>query len=195
MNLNWKNILLWKNTTAQYGLISKLFHWAVFLVLIALIATAQISGDMPRGPEKTEIVLLHASLGFLMLNLMILRLCWRWFNVRPAAMNIPEWQKTAALAAHISLYALIIAQALTGVTRAAAKGLDIPFFGLFQAPVPLGDNEALKETLYNIAKNMHEIIPWLIVLTLALHIFAALYHHFKLKDDTLRRMTIGIPER
>lgn len=183
--------MLLKNTESQYGLISKLFHWGIFIVLVALLITASMSEDLPRGPEKLEIIKLHASLGFLMLNLMILRLLWRWFNTKPANMSsVPNWQNNAAFIVHILLYVLIIAQALSGILRAATVGFDIPFFGLFDVSLPIEKNEALNKQ----AKEVHGVVPILLMVTLALHILAALYHHFKLKDNTLRRMTIGIKE-
>ena len=177
----------YKNTATEYGSISKLFHWVVFLVLVGLVVTAQMLDAMEVGAEgRFEIFKLHASFGFLMLILMILRVSWRWTNVKPTPLSAPKWQINTALTVHILLYVMIIAQAVSGVMRVIFKGFDLPFFGT-SIPWAMRKNEEIA----GMAKWVHEFIPWVVIPALILHIAAALYHHFKLKDDTLRRMTWG----
>ena len=82
-----------KNTEKEFGTISKTLHWLVLAIVIVLIAIASKSGDLPSGPEKLELVLLHASFGLLLLSVLTARLIWRWLNVVPARMpHIPTWQ-------------------------------------------------------------------------------------------------------
>ena len=178
-----------KNTEQEYGLISKLFHWAVFLVLLVLLYSAMVLEDMPRGPEKFAMFKLHASFGVIMLSLMVLRLLWRWINIRPANIpGVPQWQNTSARIAHITLYVVIIAQAITGLLRVATKGFAIPFFDLFEFNLPVEKSESLNDLFGGI----HDTLPIIILAVVILHICAAFYHHYKLKDNTLRRMTTGI---
>jgi cytochrome b561 len=40
--------------------------------------------------------------------------------------------------------------------------------------------------------DLHKPTVWVLIAVVALHVAGALYHHFILKDDTLRRM---LPER
>ena len=75
-----------KNTEKEFGTISKTLHWLVLAIVIVLIAIASKSGDLPSGPEKLELVLLHASFGLLLLSVLTARLIWRWLNVVPARM-------------------------------------------------------------------------------------------------------------
>ena len=53
-------------------------------------------------------------------------------------------------------------------------------------PVPRTgrENHDLHETL----EEVHEVLFFLMVAVAVVHIFAALYHHFLLKDGVLRRM-------
>lgn len=178
-----------KNTEKEYGTISKTLHWLVLVIFIVLIAIASKSGDLPRGPEKLELVLLHASFGLLLLFVLAARLLWRWSSVTPARMpHIPTWQHVLSRAVHYGLYLLLIAQALSGMARFATAGYEVPFFGLFEVAFPMDKDEAMNE----LVGDLHGIFPILVLVLLGLHVLAALYHHFKLKDDTLRRMTFGM---
>ena len=178
-----------KNTEIEFGTISKTLHWLVLAIVIAVIAIAAKSGDLPRGPEKLELVLLHASFGLLLLFVLTARLIWRWLNIVPARLShIPTWQHVLSRAVHYGLYILLIAQALIGMARFATAGYKVPFFGLFEVAFPMDKDEAMNE----LVGDMHGIIPIVILVLLGIHVLAALYHHFWLKDNTLRRMTTGI---
>ena len=178
-----------KNTEKEFGTISKTLHWLVLAIVIVLIAVASKSGDLPRGPEKTELVLLHASFGLLLLSVLAARLVWRWSNITPARMpHIPTWQHVTSRAVHYGLYIVLFAQALSGMARFATAGYKVPFFGMFEVAFPMDKDEAMNE----IVGTLHEIFPIILLVLLGLHVFAALYHHFRLKDDTLRRMTFGM---
>ena len=63
-----------KNTEKEFGTISKTLHWLVLAIVIVLIAIASKSGDLPSGPEKLELVLLHASFGLLLLSVLTVRI-------------------------------------------------------------------------------------------------------------------------
>ena len=181
--------MLIKNTETEYGVVSKLLHWLTLVIVVVLLAISWKTGDMPRGPEKLELVMLHASFGLLLLFLLPARLHWRWINVTPApSSQLPGWLQVLSRVVHYGLYVLLIAQALSGMARFATAGYDVPFFGLFNAPFPMKKDEAMNE----LAGATHEILPILLIILLALHVVAALYHHFVLKDDTLRRMTCGL---
>ncbi len=177
-----------KNTAQEYGAVSKALHWLTAAVVVVLAVIAAMSDELPRGPEKRELVLLHASFGLLLLLLLAVRLLWRRRNITPEKMpHLSMRLHVLSRVVHYGLYLLLFAQALSGLMRFAAAGYPAPFFGL-EIPLPLGKDEALKET----AGALHELFPILILALLVLHIAAALYHHFYLKDNTLRRMTFGM---
>ncbi len=180
-----------KNTAKEYGVVSKSWHWLTLIIVIALLVIASKSGDLPRGEEKLELVLLHASFGLLLLFVLAARLLWRWWNVTPAPMlHIPAWQHVISRAVHYGLYIVLIAQALVGMARFATAGYPVPFFGLFEVAFPMGKDEAMNELM----GTLHGILPIILLVLLGLHVLAALYHHFWLKDDTLRRMTCGMKQ-
>ena len=83
---------------------------------------------------------------------------------------------------------MLFVQIFNGMARFATAGYKVPFFGLFEVGFPMQKDEAMNELI----GDLHGIFPIVILVLLGIHILAALYHHFWLKDDTLRRMTTGI---
>ena len=178
-----------KNTEREYGSVSKTWHWLVLVIVIVLLVIASKSHDLPRGPEKLELVMLHASFGLLLLFVLTARLLWRWMNVSPTRLpHVPTWQHVTSRLVHYGLYLVLFAQALSGMARFATAGYEVPFFGLFDVAFPMDKDEAMNE----LAGTLHEIFPIILLVLLGLHVLAALYHHFRLRDDTLRRMTFGM---
>ena len=178
-----------RNTEKEFGTISKTLHWLVLVIVVVLLVIASKSGDLPQGEEKLELVLLHASFGLLLLFVLAARLLWRWMNVTPARLaHVPTWQHVASRIVHYGLYLVLFAQALSGMARFATAGYTVPFFGMFEVAFPMDKDEAMNE----LVGTLHELFPIILLVLLGLHVLAALYHHFRLKDDTLRRMTFGM---
>ena len=178
-----------KNTEKEYGSISKIFHWTVLVLVIVMLAIAAQSTELPSGPEKLELILLHASFGLLLLFVLSARLIWRWLNITPAKMqHIPLWQHVISRTVHYGLYLMLFVQIFNGMARFATAGYKVPFFGLFEVGLPMQKDEAMNELI----GDLHGIFPIVILVLLGIHILAALYHHYWLKDNTLRRMTTGI---
>ena len=56
------------------------------MLVIVMLAISSQSTELPSGPEKLELILLHASFGLLLLFVLSARLIWRWLNITPAKM-------------------------------------------------------------------------------------------------------------
>ncbi len=65
----------------------------------------------------------------------------------------------------------------------SAAGKSIPFFGL-QLPALIGESKSLADVI----KEIHEIGGTVSYFLIGLHAAAALFHHYFVLDDTLRRM-------
>ena len=175
-----------KNTTETYGWLAKILHWLIALLLIGLVAAGLIFTGMERGPERSELAGLHKSIALLTLLLLTIRLVWKFMNPRPAhPPGLSAWQRAAAPIAHGLLYAAVYFQLTVGILVAGQR--PIGFFGLFEIPPILEKNEEQHEFF----EGLHEL-GWIILAVLAsVHVLAALYHHFILKNDILRRITTG----
>ena len=71
---------------------------------------------------------------------------------------------------------------------ASASSFPSFFFNVQSLPIPqlVADNEAI----YSVVAQVHSKGAWAILVLLALHIAAALKHHFIDRDDVLTRMVV-----
>jgi len=177
-----------KNTETGYGSVAKAFHWILFLMIGFMIVGGNMIAAMPTGAEKFEAIGAHKSLGVLILVLVLLRLAWRLVNAMPRDLEgVSAIQNRIAHIVHGLLYVLMLAQPITGVLMSQAAGYPVKFFGLFELPMLLDKSRALAEFFHG----AHGVVWILLALVVIAHAGAALYHHFVLKDDMLRRMGWG----
>jgi cytochrome b561 len=66
----------------------------------------------------------------------------------------------------------------------SAANYPVTLFDWFQFPALIGENHDLHETL----EDVHEVLFFTLLAVAVVHVVAALYHHFMLKDSVLRRM-------
>lgn len=176
------------NTTQRYGSLSIGLHWLMLVLMVAVYACIELRELYPKGSDPREMLKAwHFMLGLLIFLLAALRLGVRLGGPVPAIVPDPApWQKLAASIAHGLLYVLMLALPLVGWLTLSAAGKPIPFFGL-ELPPLTGENKELAGSLKAIHKTAGTAGYYLI----GLHTAAALFHHYFIRDNTLRRMLPG----
>ncbi len=174
-----------KNTPETYGSVSKFLHWTVAAIVIFQLIVGSWMGDLPKGDFKLETVLLHKSLGILVLFLIVLRILWHLFSRRPQPVpTLTKWERIGARALHDSFYILLIAMPLTGWAMSSGYGASVHFFGLFTLP----DFVAKSKAAAHFYREAHGYISDVLIAVVCAHAGAALMHHFYKKDNVLKRM-------
>lgn len=185
------------NTAASWGWVARLIHWVMAaLIVFQLGLGVWMTAFTPDLIERFRLTQLHKSWGFVIFALALLRVAWRLANPKAPGMpaGTPPWQARAARASHLLFYALMFVLPLSGWVSAAASPLqdllrmDNTVFGVLVLPDPWVPGVAAVET---IAKATHRWSAWLLAFALAVHVGAALRHHFVDRDDVLVRMTRG----
>ena len=173
---------------SRYHPLSIGLHWLTLLLLIAVYALIELRGMYPKGSEPRELMKhWHFMLGLLVFVLMLVRLPARaLFRVPPITPAPPAWQEWLAKSMHLLLYVFLVGMPLLGWLVLSAKGKPVPFFGL-SLPALIAPDDALAGRLQDLHALIGTIGYWLI----SLHAAAALYHHYLVRDDTLRRMTVA----
>lgn len=173
------------NSTQAWGSISKLLHWLIVALLITQYTLAWIASGLPVGLEKLVVLSRHKSFGILILGLATVRLAWRLLNPTPALPTaVPKLQRLLARATHALLYGCLFALPLTGWIMSSARNFSVSFFNIFQLPDLVSPGEAL----YVVSRSVHVGLTWVLLGAVALHVAAALKHHFFDGDMVLRRM-------
>lgn len=173
------------NTEDEYGLVARIFHWVIAVLIIGLLPVGLGMGAMENSPLKFQIFAMHKSFGLLVFFLGLARIVWKLISPPPDHLEThARWEVTLAAAAHFWLYACIIGMPLSGWLMSNAGEFPVPFFGL-QMPALIGKDEKLGELFGEV----HEILGFTLLFVLGLHIAGALKHHVMDKDDTLKRMS------
>jgi len=156
-----------KNSEIAYGSVAKTFHWLLFLMLSFSVVAGNFLESMPKGAEKLEAAGLHKSFGAVILMLIMARLVWRLINVVPEnTADAPDFQKRMAHYMRWALYALMLAQPLSGILMSQAAGYPVSFFGLFEFPVWLDKNQGLAEFF----RSAHGVIWILLAVAVVGHV-------------------------
>ncbi|WP_079418326.1 cytochrome b [Thiomonas intermedia] len=175
------------STTAQplarYHLVSRWFHWAL-VALIALEYPLAWSMSDHRGVPEDALASWHVGVGTTILGLFLLRLLWRWVRKPPPHPPMPAWQARAAQATHGLLYAGFVLLPLLGWMAASARAWPVHAMGLIQLPALF----PASTTWAGLLGDAHQAVAIGLLGLIGLHIAAALFHTYILRDGSLRRM-------
>lgn len=169
--------------------VSQLLHWLSAACIIVLAVVGLTMVKLPKTPTYFWVYTLHKSIGITVLGLVILRLVWR-LTVKPPA-PIPHltlWHQRLIRLSHGSLYGLLLIVPLSGWLYDSASGLR-PFrlFGLVAMPKLIAPDTIMKHR----AHEWHEYGFWILAGLVIMHVGAALYHHWIVRDNVMRRMLPG----
>lgn len=178
-----------RNTTTQWGSLAKALHWIIAIGIFALLYLGLEQAGMDRGDEKSRIRLIHASIATVLLGLMTIRIVWRFMNEVPAhGDGMAPVQRIVATLVHWGLYITVFAQLLAGAMMAGTGGNGLPLFGVLRIPLPVAEDHDAHEFW----EEIHEFAWKPLAAFVVLHVLGALYNHFVLKNDVVRRMTHGV---
>ncbi|ALS98882.1 cytochrome b [Lacimicrobium alkaliphilum] len=174
-----------QNTTEKYHRASIALHWIMLLLIVAVYACIELREFYPKGSEPRELLKQwHFMLGLSVGLLVLIRLSVRLRHPAPViSPQPPAWQHRLAKVMHGLLYLLMLGMPVAGWMILSSAGKPVPFFGL-ELPALLPPNEVLAEQI----EEVHETIGSAGYVLIALHALAGLFHHYFIKDNTLKRM-------
>lgn len=175
--------------TGRYSTVAIAFHWVIAALVIVNLAVGALHDSVPALRAWMPG---HKSIGITVLALTLARVAWRLLH-RPPRMPayVAGWQRGAAHAVHWTLYLLLLAMPLTGwmLVSGSRRG-SLNWFGLFDIPyLPITPGAA------GAGHSAHGVLGWLMLALVAVHVAAALRHHFVLRDNVLARMAPALARR
>jgi cytochrome b561 len=170
----------------RYRLPARLLHWATAVLMLVVWPVGQaIDWVYEVEWAKTLGYAVHENLAVIIWVLVLLRLAWRWLvPPPPLPASMMGVQKLAAHAVHAGLYMFLFLMPIVGFVATNAWGFPLELFGVVMLPDPIGNNEEAAKVLSFI----HEFGAYALLGLIAVHIGAALFHQYVLKDGTLQRM-------
>lgn len=180
-------------TTARthYDPLSRAFHWltAIAVITAFVLGPEHFGREMHRGldPATRWDIVVHESLGVLVMVLTLLRLLW--VAVRPAKpqFDMPGWMHLSAKATHGLLWLLLLAVPVTAFLALGSEGHPLTLLG----GVRVNEMPAIAQSsLAHLADwgEVHGTLGDMILWLSGLHAVAATYHHIALKDGVLLSM-------
>jgi cytochrome b561 len=177
----------WRDGADTYGRISRLNHWALAVLMIAMLLSGLLLGYAPLALAVSGMVRdWHKAVGVVVLAFGLWRVGWRLvYGFPEGAATTSAWQAFAAKAAHWALLAAIVVMPLSGVLMTLFAGRSIAVWPLAIPGAP--EVQWLAER----AREVHSIGGLALAGLVALHAGAALKHHLVDRDETLGRMAFG----
>lgn len=162
-------------------------HWLLAVLIVAMLCVGFfLLAKMPNDdPRKIGVLLVHMSVGMLILALMVARLVVRWRTSRPAEATAGNrLLDRLALITHYGFYVLVLLMVGTGYATGILAGLNRSVFQRSGEPLPA--SFAIYPTFV-----AHSFLALVMVGLILLHLLAALYHQFVRRDRLLQRMWFG----
>jgi cytochrome b561 len=166
----------------QYSKRTAILHWLIFLLVIAAFILGHELDESKNTAQKLSMFPLHFLLGDTVLLLTLLRIYFRKKDGEPAPANANPLLNKIATATHGLLNISLIAVAVAGMATAATSGVIEALKKSDPSLIPDFDKVG--------AMVFHQFFIGAMLLLLALHIVAAGYHQFIVKDNLLRRIMI-----
>lgn len=180
---------MWRNSKEAYGLGTIMLHWIVAALFLVQLPLGYFTVAAEFDPlRQSDLFWWHASVGFTILAISVLRIVWIVWQDQPALPDdVSPSERSAARWAHVALYLGTILVPLTGWAAISAGQPAAPgaVFTIATVP-PLPIHASIYARAY--WTSTHAFLAYGAGFIAAVHILAALRHHFTLKDRVMVRM-------
>jgi cytochrome b561 len=188
----------------RYDAVAMTLHWVIAVLLLLDFALAMSFSQFNPGDALylRSAYDLHMSFGLCVLLLSVARVAWRLTHQQPPLPDIALMLRILARASHFLLYVFIVVTPLSGWLVLSLRHQVTSVFGLFRwawptlpAIVTMARSE--RQSWHDQLLPLHTRLSYLGMCLVAVHVAAALYHHFGRRDDVLLRMLprVGVRPR
>ncbi len=185
-----------KNSSLVYGSIAKSLHWSTaVLIFVSYVAIYYREWFAESDFENWLTIQLHISIGLTLSVIIILRIICRCMGLISTHHTSNRLPYILARMVHFALYLILVVMPVSGYLSIAdylSKGGEINFFFIYDMTwfvgIEIGDLIGVGvQELEKLGAGIHHFTgKWIVVFLVMLHILAALYHHFILKNNVYR---------
>jgi cytochrome b561 len=162
------------NEPDRYGRVSRVLHWTIAILFLAMIPMGIFASIIPEGTVyRVEYYVVHKTIGVTVLALVLVRLFWNRKSKRPALdASLTSKERKLAHMAHIALYVMMIMIPITGFIMTSFHGAPTFFFAWELEPL-----WGFSKTGTIVWGMLHKyLLPYLLYIVLGAHILGALKH-------------------
>jgi cytochrome b561 len=161
----------------------RVLHLLVVLGMLIQFGLFYLADWSQMKDYKGFLFMLHKSTGNLMV-LIVLFLIWAGMRFGRPDHQLPRIQLILATLVKILLVVSMLAMSISGYLMTSAGHYGYRFYGLFDMPLLDGLSKEVGEN----AHFMHGFVGTVVLVLVAMHAAAALFHHFVNHDGVLKSM-------
>lgn len=181
-----------QSTPGRFTRTAIVLHWLIAVLLLGQFAFGWLLDEIPRNtPARGFWINQHKSVGLVIGMLILLRIVWRWRHAPPPPLPMPAWQRRAAHASHLAMYACMVLMPLSGYLASNFSRHGIKLFNVVKL-APWGRDDKLLYTIFN---QTHQVTAVVFALLIGIHLLAVLKHTLVDHDRLLWRMWGGARAR
>lgn len=163
----------------RYATPQVIVHWLAAAAILFLMATGiLVLEDMPNDAQKLGNIAIHMGVGVLAGLLVVIRVVLR---KRLPAPPIASGDRLAHVG-HMAINLAVLVMALSGMMLMVQSGALGALLGNGALPADFGEF---------LPRKVHGLVAKIVLLLVAVHVLAALYHQFVAKDGLIGRMSFG----
>ena len=165
---------MYKGSENSWGLVAKIFHWLLALLIIWQLFTGFNLSTSEFSPQKIAFIEIHKIFGTFILVFILARLGWRFYNTSPSNKKLPKIHHIISTIIHSFLYILVILTTIQGTLMTQIGGFDVKLLGLITMPRLISENL----DMYPVFKNFHYTLWMILLVIFIIHLIAGIYHRF-----------------
>jgi len=163
---------MYKSSENSWGLVAKIFHWIVAILIIWQLFTGFNLSTLEFSPQKIAFIELHKIFGTFIFVFILLRLGWRFYIISPSNKNLPKLHRIISIIVHNFLYIIVILTIIQGTLMTQLGGFDVKLLGLITIPRLIAENLDMYPTF----KSLHYSLWTVLLITFLIHLIAGIYH-------------------
>lgn len=172
---------------SHYAAPVRRMHWTIFTLVLLAYVFVNIFDLFPKGSgARINLLASHYIMGLAVLVLILPRLLLRLRHGRPpVSPQPPTWSEHIGNLTHVLLYLFLFIQPILGIITLQIGGKPVTLFGVTLLPSFVTHPD---RKLGHWWEHIHTTLGTIFYYVIALHILAALWHHYMRRDNTLKRM-------
>jgi cytochrome b561 len=166
-----------------YDAVARTLHWLTVLLVAMQFVIGWTMPDVHKDTQPVNLIAWHLGVGATLVAVTAIRVIWRLTHW-PTPDELPPLLSVVSRITHVLLYAALVLVPLLGWINASSRGWTVRLLGVVPYP-------ALSEpgsTFGDEMGDVHGILAWVLFALISLHVVAALFHRFVLRDHVLQRM-------
>ena len=172
------------STPWHYSTPAVVLHWLLAALIVFMAGLGWWMMTVEHDPGGRAWINLHQSIGLVVAALILTRVFWRLgHRPEPLPAGVPPWQAKLSHIVQWLLYVAMILIPVTGIIGSVYSKAGLHFFG----PVTHAGVTPVRDTAESFF-GYHEILVWITVGLVVLHVIGGLKHLLVDRDRVFQRM-------